>query len=262
MQRIILKRILSLAIGCSAVVGIACSDDASTSGPVAQAAKQSGSGAGGSDTSGSPPATSNGPVASVRVVPEQATMSVGQSIVISAVALDAKGVRISNKRPTWRSGDASIVIASDSGIMFGKAVGTTKVYATIDAHTDSATVVVMAAVPVQPPPPGVASFDFKAVVVGMVAGTDTSKTAPVAGALVKLKRIGTVTGDTLNPSIEAGSVTTDADGAVSFKALVGGAYQVNITPPSGSSLEPIQTGFAPPRTDAVQFQFKLFKKNP
>ena len=262
MQRIILNRMLTLALGCSAVVGIACSDDSNTAAPVAQTAKQNGSGGGGSDTSVSPPATSNGPVASVRVLPQQATLSVGQYVVISAIALDASGMRVANKRPTWRSGDANIVIASDSGIVYGKAVGTTKVYATIDAHTDSATIVVVAGVPVQPPPSGVASFDLKAVVVGMVAGTDTSKTAPVAGALVKLTRIGSVSGDTLKPSIDAGSATSDANGAVSFKALLGGAYQVNITPPPGSLLEPIQTGFGPPRTETVQFQFKLFKKNP
>jgi hypothetical protein len=262
MQRIIWNRALSLALVCGGIAAVACSEDSNTAGPIPQAAKQSGSGGSGSDTSGSPPTTSNGPVVSVRVVPQQATVNLGNYIVINAIALDASGAHVSNKRPTWRSGHENIVIASDSGIMYGKTLGTTKVYATVDGHSDSATVTVTPAPPVQTPPPGVASFDLRAIIVGTVDGVDTSKTTPVAGARVTLTRIGSVTGDTLNPSIDAGSATTDANGAVSFKALVGGAYKVNISPPTGSPFGPAQTGFAPPRTDAVQLQFKLFKKSP
>jgi hypothetical protein len=262
MQRIIWNRALSLTLVCGGIAAVACSEDSNTAGPIPQAAKQSGSGGSGSDTSSPPPPRSTGAVASVRVIPQQATVAVGNYVVISAIALDASGARVSNKQPTWRSGDANIVIASDSGIMYGKALGTTKVYATVDGHSDSATVTVVSAPPVQAPPPGVASFDLRTIIVGTVDGVDTSKTAPVAGALVTLTRIGSVTGDTLNPSIDAGSATTDVNGAVSFKALAGGAYKVNITPPSGSLFGPAQTGFAPPRTDAVQLQFKLFKKSP
>jgi len=141
------------------------------------------------------------------------------------LALDANGATVSSRRATWASADANIVVASDTGIMYGKAIGTTKVYATIEGHSDSATVTVVSAPPVQTPPttPPVATFDLNAVIVGFVGGSDTSKTEAIAGAVVKLSRIGGVSGDTLSQSVDAGSSVTNANGGASFKALPGGS---------------------------------------
>lgn len=263
MQRGIWTRSLHLVLLCGAFVAVACSDPNAT-GPLADAAKQTGSG-GGSDTSTSPPPTSNGPVASVRVTPQQLTVAVGATVFVSAVALDANGVRVLTQPATWRSGDANVVAVSDTGALYGKAIGTTKVYATIDGHTDSATVTVTTALPSQPPSPSpaVASFDLDAVVLGIVpGGADTTKTEAVPGATVKLARIGTVSGDTLSQAIDAGSAVADANGAVSFKGLAGGSYSVIITPPSGSPYQPVTTGFGPPRSSTVKLQFKLFRNTP
>ena len=261
MQRSLYTRLLSLALGSTVVIAVACSDDASTSGPIGHASPQSGSG-GNSDTSHSPP-QSNGPVASVRVVPQQVELSLGYYALLGAAAFDANGTPLGPKPVTWRSANASIVIASDTGIVFGKAVGTTKVYATIDGHTDSATVTVVSTPPTPTPAPQpVASFNLDVTVVGAVAGSDTSKTETVPGALVKLSRIGGVQGDTLSQSIDAGSAVADANGAVSFKSLAGGSYSVSITPPAGSRFAPLTTGFGPPRTDALVMRFKLAPKTP
>jgi hypothetical protein len=186
----------------------------------------------------------------------------GYYMELSAIALDANGARVATKPATWRSADANIVIASDTGVMYGKTLGTTRVYATIDGHTDSATVTVVPALPNQPPPPVVASFDLNAVIFGMLPGSDTSKSEPIAGAVVRLSRVGGVTGDTLSQPVDAGSAVTDANGAVSFKALPGGSYAVNITPPAGSPYAALTTGFAPPRTSPMQLQFKLSRKSP
>jgi hypothetical protein len=263
MQRIIFNRILPLALACGAVAAVACSDDTGGVSPIPQTSKQNGTGGNGPDTSHPPtPPTSNGPVVSVRITPAQALISVGYYATLGAVGLDANGAAVLTKPATWRSADANIVVASDTGIIYGKAIGTAKVYATIDGHTDSATVTVVSAPPVQTPPPAVASFDLGAVVVGTPVGPDTTKTEPIAGAVVKLSRIGTVTGDTLSQAIDAGSAVTDANGAVSFKSLPGGAYAVNIAPPAGSPYGVIMTGFAPPRTNALQLRFKLFPKTP
>lgn len=264
MQRSIFNRILGLALGCGTIVAVACSDDASTAGPLAQTSKQSGSNGTGSDSSQSPtPPTSNGPVVSVRVVPAQATVFLGNYMELALIALDANGAQVSTKSATWRSSNANIVIASDTGVIYGKALGTAEVYATIQGHTDSATVTVVPALPNQPPPsPAVASFDLNAVISGMVPGSDTSKTEPIAGAVVKLSRVGGVTGDTLSQPIDAGSAVADANGAVSFKSLTGGSYAVSITPPAGSPYAGLITGFAPPRTSALQLQFKLSRKSP
>jgi hypothetical protein len=261
MQRSIFNRMLGLALGCALILAVACSDDAGTAGPLTQTSKQSGSNGTGSDSSQSPP-MSNGPVVSVRVIPARAVIPLGQYIELSAIALDANGARVATKPATWRSADPNIVIASDTGVMYGKTLGTTKVYATIDGHTDSATVTVVPALPNQPPAPVVASFDLNAVILGMLPGSDTSKSESIAGAVVKLSRVGGVTGDTLSQPVDPGSAVTDANGAVSFKALLGGSYAVNITPPAGSPYAALTTGFAPPRTSPMQLQFKLSRKSP
>jgi Bacterial Ig-like domain (group 2). len=260
MQRRFYTRFLNLALGSTVIVAVACSDAANAAGPIGQPSHQSGSG-GNSDTSQSP-SQSNGPVASVRVLPQQLQLSVGNYALLSAAAFDANGSLVAKKTITWRSANASIVIASDSGIVYGKAVGTTKVYATIEGHTDSATVTVDSAAPAPTPAPQpVASFNLEVIVVGAVSGSDTSKTEPVPGAVVKLSRIGGVQGDTLSQSVDAGSAVADANGAVSFTSLTGGSYSVSITPPAGSRFAPVTTGFGPPRTDALVMRFKLPPKS-
>lgn len=265
MQRRILNRTLGIALGCAAVVAMACSDDSGAVNPVPQTSKQNGTGGG--DTSHSPTSpTVAGPVASVRITPAQATIPKGYSVAFQAIALDANGVRVATKPATWRSGDVNIAVISDTGVnVLGKGLGTTKVYATIDGRTDSAVVTVVSApapIPTPAPAPALASFDLSATILGMLAGTDTSKSEPIAGAVVRLTRVGSVTGDTLNPSIDAGSAVTDASGAVSLKGLTGGSYSVIVTPPAGSPYAVTMTGFAPPRSSPYQLQLKLARKSP
>jgi Big-like domain-containing protein len=269
MQRITFNRIIALTLAF-ATVAAACSNDSTSIDPIPNPLTRSGTtgGAGGADTSGNSsaptPPTSNGPVASVRVTPQQAVLPVGYYLEIAAVGLDAAGQVVANKVATYRSSDANIVtVTGDTGMIVGKALGTAKIYATIDDHVDSATVTVVPAPEVQPSPsqPGVASFDLVVSVSGALAGADTSRKAAIAGALVKLTRVGTVTGDTLMTSVDGGSGTTDASGLVSFTRLTGGAYTVDITPPAGSSYDGIKTGFAPPHTDHVNFAAVLPPKH-
>lgn len=262
MQRTAFNRIIALTLAC-ATVAAACSNDSTSVDPIPNPLARSGTsgGTGGADTSGNSPApaapTSNGPVVSVRVTPQQAVLPVGYYLEIAAVGLDAAGQVVGNKLATYRSSDENIVkVAGDTGTIVGKAVGTAKIYATIDNHVDSATITVIPAPATEPPPPsrpGVASFDLAVSVSGALAGADTTKKTQIAGALVKLTRIGTVNGDTLATSVDAGSGTTDANGMVSFARLEGGAYMLDITPPAGSSYDPIKTGFGPPTSDHVMF---------
>jgi hypothetical protein len=204
--------------------------------------------------------TSNNPVASVTLSASSLSVGVGYYGHIEAIGRDADGVRVANARATWTSADANIVIASDTGVMYGKAIGSTTVTATIAGHTASATVNVVAAPapPTVPPAqPAVASFDLTATVVGALAGQDTSRTESVSGAKVHLMRTGGVTGDTLATAIDAGTATTDANGVVSFKKLTGGWYTVDITPPAGSPYAAIRTGFSAPRVTDVRATFVL-----
>ena len=248
----------------AAAIVTACSGDAATTsidGPQTIAATTPASR--GNDTSASSPGTSNGAVASVTITPHALTLGLGRFSTPTIAAYDAKGVVVTGKAATWRSADASIAITSDTGLVYARALGTTKVYGSIDGHTDSMTVTVVDAPATNPPPPpapGVASFDLAITVNGAVlSGADTSGFVHVAGATVKLTRVGGITGDTLSTSIPAGSATTDANGNVSFKSLVGGSYTVEITPPSGSGYAAITSGIYRPTTSDVHMTFTLSK---
>jgi len=204
--------------------------------------------------------TSNNPVASVTLSTSSLTIGVGYYGIIDAVGRDAAGVRVANARASWTSADANIVIASDTGVMYGKAIGSTTVTATIAGHSASATVNVVSAPappPLPPTQPPVASFDLTATIVGALAGQDTSRTEIVAGAKVHLLRTGGINGDTLATAIDAGTATTNASGVVSFKNLAGGWYTVDITPPSGSPYAVLRTGIVPPRVSDVHVKLAL-----
>ncbi|HEY4131163.1 MAG TPA: prealbumin-like fold domain-containing protein [Gemmatimonadaceae bacterium] len=271
MQRKILARISVLALVATTLVVAACSNDSTGVDTVPLTAAKGTIGTGGTDsvpgTQNPAPPTSNGPVASVRVTPQTATVAVGNYVFVNAVGLDASGVVVANARAKYSTSNAAILsVVSDTGSIKAIALGTAKVYATIGSHTDSALVTVVAAStspsnPTTPVPPAVASFDLTAKIVARGAGTDTSVTTPLPGALVKLTRTGGVTGDTLATAIDAGSATTDANGVVSFKGLTGGSYMVDVTPPAGSNLDALKSGFAPPRDNSINITFALRPKS-
>lgn len=265
-------RLLAGFVVATCVAVVACARDSASptlgqNGPNGAAAPVNAGDTTGSTTPSTPAPpepTSNNPVASVTLSTDTLSIAVGYYGHIDAVGRDANGVRVANKKPSWVSGDANIVIASDTGVMYGKATGSATVTATIDGHTASATVAVTPAPPAGPavpstPPaqPPVASFDLTATVAGALAGQDTSRTELVAGAKVHLTRTGGVTGDTLATSVDAGTAVTDAQGIVSFKGLAGGWYTVDITPPSGSPYAAIRTGFGAPRVTDVRAKFVL-----
>ena len=264
------KRVVAwAALVAASSIAAACGDTSRAPSPTGPLSGISGSG--GADSSNKPPTTpppqsSNGPVVSVQVSPQQMTLPKGFYRELIATALDANGSRVDHKA-TWRSSDASIVdmqIAGDSGVAFGKALGTAKVYATVDGHTDSATVTVVDAPPQTPPPssePGVAQFNFAVIVSGSLGvGQDTSKTELVPGATVRLTRTGGVSGDTLAVPVDAGSAVTDANGVASFSGLAGGSYRIDITPPADSPWAPASVGIGPPHVTDVRSGYTLFKK--
>lgn len=261
-------RALSAMMLAAAVAIGACSGDSIPSGTLEKSPVGAAS-TGGSDSSATnptPPATSNGPVASVIVSPHQMTLAKGWFREVTATALDAQGVIVAGKQASFRSSNEDVATVQDTGVVFAKEPGTAKVYATIDGHTDSATVTVIAqadTVITSPPPPptGLASFNLQITVGGIeLQGQDTTHSSPIAGATVKLTRVGGVRGDTLTTSVDAGSAVTDANGVVSFTALDGGAYTVDVVPPASSPYAAIRGGFGPPMTSDVKLVFNLWQK--
>ncbi|HEY4306767.1 MAG TPA: hypothetical protein VGM82_20015 [Gemmatimonadaceae bacterium] len=241
-------------------------DKASSAAAPATSGDTTGSGSPSTPTPTVPEPTSTNPVATIAASPTTLALAQGAYSYIDVVARDAAGVRVSGRRATWTVDDANVVAVSDTGVVYGKAVGSTSVHATIDGHTASVAVTVAAA---QTPPastptpvsqPAVASFDLMLTIGGALAGTDTSRNEIVVGATVHLLRTGGTTGDTLATSIDAGTATTSADGVVSFRGLAGGWYTIDITPPAGSPYAPMHTGMPAPRLTDMRMKYVLLRK--
>jgi hypothetical protein len=244
---------LFMAAGAALVV--ACGGDASVTGPEKLVTKTPA--AGDSSTTTPRPPTSTGPVVTVSVSPQQVTLQQGYYATLVARPLDAKGVLVTGRAVQWRSSDAAVAVSSDTGLVYARAVGTAKVYASVDGHTDSATIAVTPRVPPPPPPPDTAqtpaAVSSFALTVSTIAGvgSDTLRTEPVAGVTITVTRIATVKGDPLIPPVVAGTAVTDARGEAKFAGLAAGYYTVLATPPAGSRYQKASTGFSPPRTAEV-----------
>jgi hypothetical protein len=183
-------------------------------------------------------------------------------MLFTAIGLDARGTHVRPTKATWRSSNPDVLIASDSGVFYAKAIGSARVYGTIEGYVDSSSVTVIARrdSSVAPQQPAVSSFDLTATVLGALQGPDTSRTETVAGASVRLTRVMGVQGDTLKSPVDAGSAVSDANGVVTFKGLAGGGYTMDITPTAGSPYASVRTGFGPPRVTDMRVRIVLMRK--
>jgi hypothetical protein len=104
--------------------------------------------------------TQGGAVAGIRLAPRQLVLPVGRAAVVGVLPVDANGVPslAQLSRVAYSVADARVAtVDADSGIVTGRAMGTTKLYARVGAMTDSAVVTVVADTtrPATPPPPGI-----------------------------------------------------------------------------------------------------------
>jgi uncharacterized protein YjdB len=81
-------------------------------------------------------------VAVVDVVPDTASIVVGQTRQFSALILDRSGNPVSAKTATWSSSNPTIAVVSSTGLMLAKGVGLVSISATADGRTGSAAVAV------------------------------------------------------------------------------------------------------------------------
>ncbi len=254
MQRFTTTMLAAVAVGV-----LACGGD--TSGPERTNAALGAPAGNGTDGSGST-GTSLGPVVSVTLSPKTLTIRVGYYTHFTATPRDDKGAFVTGKRATWSSSNAAVLVASDTGVFYAKAIGSVKVYGTIDGRTDSASVVVTAAPPdtsvaTPPPPTPVSSFNVTLTTAGAVVGADTSQTQPAGGVTVTVTRVMGVHGDTLNPAVPAGTVTTDANGGGSLQNLPGGSYRFVATPTAGSPYVTSTFGIVAPTISDVKVRIVL-----
>lgn len=258
-----------LAFGTFVVAAIgACSGDGST--PTLPAAGPSSSVAGnqpGRDTSHRDTTagkTSNGPVATVQVTPQSLAIMIGARGTLTAVGLDADGVVVPSAKASWKVLNTAVASVDTGGVVTGLINGATLVTATIDGHSASAQLIVLATRDTIIPPPPVASFDYMGTVKGLTITAerpDSTKGVLLAGAVVRMLRTQDLAGHPL-PSVVEGSATTGADGVVFFKGLPGGQYRVEVTPPANSPYKVFTPLLDPPRTQSVVQTLWLFNVLP
>ena len=80
------------------------------------------------------------PVAQVRVLPENANVTVGNTRALQAEARSASGNVISDRTTTWTSGAPSIATVNASGVVTAVAPGTAIIVATVSGVSGSATI--------------------------------------------------------------------------------------------------------------------------
>lgn len=94
-------------------------------------------------TSYSPPVT--GSVATMTVVPQVDTVSVGNARQFSVEAYDASGLPIANPPVSWSTSNSGVATVNSSGFVTGVALGSATITASANGVTSSAPVTVMTA---------------------------------------------------------------------------------------------------------------------
>jgi trimeric autotransporter adhesin len=160
------------------------------------------------------------PVAAVAVTPGSATLDVGASKALDAVATDANGNTLAGRPITWASANKSIATVSASGLVTGVGAGTTDITATAEGKTGTAQVVVTATTPPPPIPvasvavnPGTASLNIGGSVTLSATARDANGAALSGRAITwstSAAAIATVSSTGVVNAIAPGSATVTA----------------------------------------------------
>jgi len=113
------------------------------------------------------------PVASVAVSPSSASVTVGQTVQLSATPRDVNGNPLTGRALTWGSGNGAVATVSGTGLVTGVTAGSVTVTATSEGKSGAATITVTSAPPPPPPPPPPPSAVTDLALAGV---TDTSAT--------------------------------------------------------------------------------------
>jgi hypothetical protein len=266
MKGLFISTTLLAALGLAA--GCADSSRSTTAPAVVVAAEQSGgSGSdsvatgGGGNGGGTPRTPAAGPVASIRLVFASQTLPLNYIGQVTAEGLNAAGAWTGNVAAAWSSSNPAVATVADTGGIYPKSLGTTTVTATFGGFTASGTLTVVAATgPVYPTQPVLAQFNLSGVVSGIVAGTDTSHTEPIANATITLYRVASAAGAALNPRVTVGTTTTDAVGGYAFPNVAAGTFQLVASAPSGSPYADGSTDFGSVTTAEAHVSLTLRPK--
>lgn len=176
-------------------------------------------------------AVSEGPVASVTVVPATVTMVVGQTAPLSVATRNANGVTITGRAVTWSSSNVLVAVVSAGGVVTGVAPGTATITAACGGNSASASVTVS--------PPPVATVTVSPAAKTLNVGQTTVLTASVRDATGATLTDRAVVWSTNNAAVasvsQAGVVTALAPGTATVTATSegkSGAAAITVaTPP-------------------------------
>src|SRR5204863_449932 len=82
------------------------------------------------------------PVASVAISPATTSLTVGQTVQLTATPKDSAGGTLTGRMVTWTSGNPSVATISGSGLVAGVTAGSATITATSEGKTSSAAVTV------------------------------------------------------------------------------------------------------------------------
>lgn len=154
-------------------------------------------------------------VAAVRVSPEAATLGVGDTLRLSAEAVDAGGSPVSGREIRWTSADTLVATVDGSGLVTAAAEGATSIVAAVDSVTGPASVQVerrVAAVRVSPANATLNAGDT----LRLSADALDANGSPIPG-----KQVRWTSADTLVATVDgSGLVAAVAEGGTSIMAEV------------------------------------------
>lgn len=138
-----------------------------------------------------PPPPSPAPVATVSVSPPNATLDIGGTVQLKAVATDASGNVLTGRSVTWSSANPAVATVA-SGLVTAVSAGTARITAESEGKSGSAEITVSAPVAPPPPPPAPPTPNVAAKLLGdgrasinpaMLSGHDLTKEVWLAGDL-------------------------------------------------------------------------------
>jgi len=185
------------------------------------------------------------PVASVAVTPPSASVTVGQTVQLTATPKDANGNPLSGRTVTWATSNAAVATVSGTGLVSAVAVGSATLTATSEGRSGTATVTV-SAVPVSSVTVTPASASVLAGQTVQLSATPKDANGnPLTGRVVtwatSSAAVATVNGSGLVTGVAAGTATLTAtsegkSGTATVTVTVVPVASVTVSPASPSVL--------------------------
>jgi uncharacterized protein YjdB len=168
------------------------------------------------------------PVASVRLQPDQAAVTVDATVQLSAAALDGNGTAMSDRAITWTTSNAAVAAVNGSGLVTGVASGTASITAASEGKSSSATVTVTQVV---------ARVDVNPASVSLQAGQTRQLVATARdprGSVITGRAVVWTSDNSAIAAVDgAGNVTTSKTGVATITATVDGVKgtaKITVTP--------------------------------